>query len=149
MSLGEVAGRLTSGAICEAAGISRGALRLYEREGLIASPPRSSGGYRLYPDETVDVVAAIRLVKSLGFGLADIKELLSLLGVGDEPELRGLARRHLAALDARIAGLRELREGLQAYVDGSDFEQDDDCAALARLMRRRRAARPKLGRSRS
>jgi DNA-binding transcriptional MerR regulator len=137
--------RLTSGQVCEATNLSRGALRLYEREGLIAPPPRSEGGYRLYPEETVDLVEAIKLVKSLGFGLAEIREFLSLLGVGGaaERELRLLAKRRIAAIDARIEGLKELREGLQAFVNGEDFADDEECAAVARLLRRRRAARPR------
>jgi len=134
--------RLTSGQVCDATKLSRGALRLYEREGLIAPPPRSEGGYRLYPEETVDLVEAIKLVKALGFGLAEIREFLSLLG-GDnaaERELRALAKRHVAAIDARIEGLKELREGLRAYLNGEDFADDEECAAVARLLRRRRTA---------
>ena len=134
--------RLTSGQLCGATKLSRGALRLYEREGLIAPPPRSEGGYRLYPEETVDLVEAIKLVKSFGFGLGEIREFLSLLGAdgGAERELRALAKRHIAAIGARIEGLTELREGLQAYLSGEDFADDEECAAVARLLRRRRAA---------
>jgi DNA-binding transcriptional MerR regulator len=141
--------RLTSGAVCEAAGISRGALRLYEREGLIEPPPRTSGGYRLYPDDTVDLLEAIRMVKSLGFGLAEVRDLLALLGAGEtaQEELRALASRRLAAVDARIEGLRELRDCIAAYLDGDDFSDDEECAAISRLLAKRRAAPAKSKRT--
>jgi DNA-binding transcriptional MerR regulator len=138
---GPSAERLTSGQVCDAARISRGALRLYEREGLIEPPPRSGGGYRLYPEETIDLVEAIKLVKSLGFGLAEIREFLALLGMsaGAEKELRALALRHIAAIEARIEGLKELRVALRGFLDGEDFAEEE-CAAVTRLMRRRRGS---------
>jgi len=138
--------RLTSGQLRDATHLSRGALRLYEREGLIAPPPRSEGGYRLYPEETVDLVEAIKLMKSLGFGLAEIREFLALLGGGDERQLRLAASRHVTEIDARIAGLSELREGLQGFIDGYDFAQDEECVAMARLLRRR-SERPRRSNS--
>ena len=135
---------LTSGQLCEAAGVSRGALRLYEREKLIAPPPRSRGGYRLYPEDAVDVVEAIKLVKGLGFGLAEIREMLELLRAepGTRRDPRALAARHLAAVEARIAGLQDLRDGLAAFVAGETFEDDEECAALARLIKARARVAP-------
>lgn len=137
--------RLTSGQLCEAAGVSRGALRLYEREKLIAAPPRSEGGYRLYPAEAVDILELVKLVKGLGFGLAETREMLELLGAepDSERDLRELAARHLADVEARIAGLVELRDGLAAFAAGEPLEDDEDCAALARIIRARAAAHKK------
>ena len=34
--------------------VTRGMLRLYEREGLLAVPPRSAAGYRHYPADTAE-----------------------------------------------------------------------------------------------
>ena len=141
---------LTSGQVCEASGISRGALRLYEREGLIASPPRSHGGYRLYPGETVDLVAAIKIIKTLGFGLAEVRELLALAS-GDEAsarKLRAAAARRLREIDERIAGLKDLRECIVAFLDGETFDDDEECAALVRLLKRQRPAPNKSRNSR-
>jgi DNA-binding transcriptional MerR regulator len=140
---------LTSGQVCEASGISRGALRLYEREGLIASPPRSHSGYRLYPGDTVDLVAAIKIIKTLGFGLAEVREVLALAS-GDEAaaaKLRATAVRRLQEIDERIEGLRDLRECIAAFLDGESFDNDEDCAALARLLKRQRAVPSKSRRA--
>jgi DNA-binding transcriptional MerR regulator len=132
---------LTSGQFCVASGISRGALRLYEREGLIASPPRSHGGYRLYPGDTVDLVGAIKIIKTLGFGLSEVREVLALAS-GDEAaagKLRATAVRRLQEIDERIAGLQDLRECIAGFLNGESFEDDEDCAALTRLLKRQRA----------
>ena len=132
---------LTSGRVCEIAGISRGALRLYEAEGLLPPAPRSQGGYRLYPDETVDLIEAIKLLKCLGFALAETREFLALVAPGSpEADLQRLARRRLESVNQRIAGLTELRDGIEAYLRGEDFAEDEDCAAISRLMMRRRRA---------
>jgi MerR family copper efflux transcriptional regulator len=100
--------RLTSGQVCDATSLSRGALRLCEGEGLIAPPPRSQSGYRLYPEATVDLVAEIELLKSFGFGLAEIREFLALLSDDGRKisDLRALAVRHVAEIDAHIDGLK-------------------------------------------
>ena len=106
-----IARGLTSGALCLAAGISRGALRLYEREGLIAPPPRTGGGYRLYPDDTIGLLAMIRMVKELGFSLSEIKSLIEVLNRDgfSEEELRAIAAKRLQLIDEKMAGLAELR----------------------------------------
>ena len=61
----QAAAHLSTSALCEAAGVSRGVLRLYEREGLVPPPERSAAGYRQYPAGTVMQLQAIRGLKEL------------------------------------------------------------------------------------
>src|SRR5213594_1999406 len=70
--------RLTIGDVARQAGVRIETLRHYEREGLVASPPRSVSNYRLYPEDTVRRVQFIKRAQELGFSLKEIKELLSL-----------------------------------------------------------------------
>lgn len=101
---------LTSGKVAAAAGIGSEKLRFYEREGLIPAPPRTDSGYRLYPVETVDRIRFILRAKSLGFSLADIRELLSLQdGGGSKAEVHRLTRAHLEEVEARIRDLNRIR----------------------------------------
>ena len=58
---------LTTARLCATTGATRGMLRLYEAEGLLAAPQRSAAGYRHFPADTVDRVRAIFLLKELGF----------------------------------------------------------------------------------
>ncbi len=52
-------------------------LRYYEEKGLLNSPTRMDGGFRLYSVEDIDRLERIKELKDLlGFSLADIKEML-------------------------------------------------------------------------
>ena len=59
-------------------GISRKALRNYERLGLM--PPNKDGKYRDYSDEDVDGIWSIKLLQGVGYSLTEIHELM------DNPE---------------------------------------------------------------
>ena len=69
---------LTIGEVAKAADIGVETVRFYEREGLIAEPPRRQSGYRQYPPDTIRRLRFIRRAKDLGFTLKEIGELLDL-----------------------------------------------------------------------
>ncbi|GLX96736.1 MerR family DNA-binding transcriptional regulator [Herbidospora sp. NBRC 101105] len=62
---------LRSGQVAQQAGVNPQTLRYYERRGLIAEPPRSPGGHRAYPPETVDLLIVIKAAQRLGFTRID------------------------------------------------------------------------------
>lgn len=121
------AAHLSTGALCDAAGVSRGMLRLYEREGLLPEPPRTAARYRQYPASEVQRLLAIRSLKELGFTLRDIALLLAERDSGplDAQRLQGLAQAQLVAIDARIARLQLVR-GYVAAVAAGDLSAMDD-----------------------
>jgi DNA-binding transcriptional MerR regulator len=100
---------LTTSALCAAAGVTRGMLRVYEREGLIEAPRRTPSGYRNFPAAEVLRLQAIRSLKEIGFTL---KEIALLLDERDQGELDPQRLRELAPLTqagtvpARGAALR-------------------------------------------
>lgn len=57
-------------------GLERASIRFYEREGLLTAPRRSNG-YRDYTEENVQTLLRIRLLRSLGVSLEDIRALQS------------------------------------------------------------------------
>ena len=69
---------LTIGEVAKRAAVHIETLRYYERQGLMARPPRSRSNYRLYPAETVRRVQFIKRAQQLGFSLKEIQELLAL-----------------------------------------------------------------------
>ena len=71
-------GSLKTGQVAEAANVGVETIRFYERQKLIAEPPRSPSGYRAYPEDVIDRIRFIRQAKDLGFTLNEIRELLSL-----------------------------------------------------------------------
>ena len=73
---------MTIGQIARAADVGVETVRFYEREGLIAEPPRRMSGYRQFPPETVDQLRFIKRAKALGFALKELARALSKLWVG-------------------------------------------------------------------
>jgi len=62
-----------------ATGVGRHALRYYEREGLLGEIPRGRNNYRDYPESLTKQVRLLRSMQSLGFSLAEIREVLDSL----------------------------------------------------------------------
>ena len=120
----------TTSALCKAANVTRGQLRLYETVGLIAPQSRTEAGYRQYGSDTLNRLKAIMHLKELGFTLAEIALLLTdrEYGVFDEPAIQRLAEEVLSKIDERIAGLQVIR-GYVAPVAVGDMGvlEDEDC----------------------
>ena len=128
---------LTTTALCQAAGATRGMLRLYEREGLLALPPRSAAGYRHYPADTVERLQAIRHLKELGFGLKDIALLLNERDAlrMDPKRLRAMAREQVQRIDERLARLQVVRAYVNAVAEGDRaLLEDPECGFLLRFL---------------
>ena len=62
-----------------ATGVGRHALRYYEREGLLGEIPRGHNNYRDYPQALTKQVKLLRSMQSLGFSLAEIRQVLESL----------------------------------------------------------------------
>jgi DNA-binding transcriptional MerR regulator len=101
------------GELAAATGLSRDALRFYEARGLL-SARRRGNGYRDYPAEAVEWLCYLRTAQALGFTLAEIEQGMPLLAdpATSSTELRAALERKLADIDARIAGLAQLRTAL-------------------------------------
>jgi DNA-binding transcriptional MerR regulator len=93
-------------------GVTRRALRLYEQKQLIRPPRSVDNGYREYDRETVERVHTIRLLQTIGFSLAEVRQMIGgakvdwahTLSVQEEI----LIRRHTEIGDA----LRQVRSAL-------------------------------------
>ena len=59
-------------------------IRYYEKRGLLLSPPRTAGGYRLYDPDHLKRLTFVMRSRDLGFSMAEIEKLLSLV---DEHQL--------------------------------------------------------------
>ena len=60
-------------------GVSRHTLRYYEKEGLLSEVHRGGNNYRDYPEQAVDRVLMLRQMKTLGFSLSEIREVMQAL----------------------------------------------------------------------
>ena len=127
----------TTSALCKAANVTRGQLRLYEEQGLIAPQSRTEAGYRQYGADTLDRLRTILHLKELGLTLREIAMLLSDRdrGVLDEQGMQRLAGALLSKVDQRIASLQVIR-GYVAPVAMGDMRvlQDQDCNFVVEFM---------------
>lgn len=123
---------LSIGKLGKAAGVKVPTIRYYEQIGLLAPPERSGGNQRLYPKAALTRLSFIRHARDLGFPLEAIRELL---GLSDHPdhscaEADDIARRQLAAVEARIARLQALRAELQRMLDHCASGTIADCRVI-------------------
>jgi MerR family transcriptional regulator, copper efflux regulator len=118
---------LTTSALCQRSGVTRGMLRIYEREGLLPPPARLQSGYRNYAADTPARLEAIRQLKEVGFTLREIALLLAESDHGGltPARLRKLAREQLTAIDQRIARLQVVRDHVAAVAAGNLAALDD------------------------
>jgi MerR family copper efflux transcriptional regulator len=128
---------LSSGELCRIAGVTRGTLRVYEREGLLGLPPRGANGYRRFPSDAVQRLQAIRQLKAVGFSLREIGWLLAERDDGglSPAQMRQLAREQVTAIDQRIAQLQVVREMAAAVAAGhTELMDDPECGFLLRFL---------------
>lgn len=110
---------LRSGELAAAAGVNVETLRYYERRGLLPEPPRTLGGHRLYPPETVTLMRVIRAAQRVGFTLDEVAGLLAATPVRGRRDA-GLHQRvasKLVEVDQKLAELTAAREVLRAALD--------------------------------
>ncbi len=120
---------MRSGELAQAAGVNPQTLRYYERRGLLAEPRRTPGGHRQYPADALTTLRMIKTAQRLGFTLDEVADLVD-LGTRRHRRDAGLQRRAAAKLtevEARIADLRLIAEGLRAALDAGC----DDLAVCA------------------
>lgn len=111
----------TIGKAAERAGLSVDTLRYYEREGLLPSPRRTAARYRLYDQAAIDRLRFINRAKSLGFTLAEIRELLHLNdGGGQRDSVRTIARQRADEIGRKIDELRRVLAMLEHLVGECD-----------------------------
>jgi DNA-binding transcriptional MerR regulator len=121
----------TIGQASRHSGVSAKAIRHYESLGLIPSVPRR-GSYRLYQGEHIDAIRLIRKAQSLGFTLAELRQLGTndcapdwprfVLALSHKREALAAEIARLQALDAELAELQTTLPGLIAT--------EPDCVTL-------------------
>ncbi|WP_330303032.1 MULTISPECIES: MerR family transcriptional regulator [unclassified Streptomyces] len=106
------------GELAAQAGMSRDAIRFYEKIGLVTGR-RLANGYRDFPPEAVPWLQYVRTAQTLGFSLAEIARHGEELR--EAPDAAGalsmLFEQKIQVIDARMAELTILRAELATRVD--------------------------------
>jgi MerR family redox-sensitive transcriptional activator SoxR len=107
-------GVLTIGEVAKRSGVKASALRFYEERGLIRSE-RAGSGHRRYGRAVLRRIAFIVFAQKIGLSLDEVANQLALLPGNRVPERADwarLSRSWTTRIDARIAELERLRDGL-------------------------------------
>ena len=108
-SIGEAARR---------SGVKVETIRFYERSGILAPPPRTAGGHRVYGADAVKRLNFVRRARALGFTLDQVRGLLALADERETScaEVERLARAQLDQVRGRIDDLRRMEGVLDEMV---------------------------------
>jgi MerR family transcriptional regulator, repressor of the yfmOP operon len=112
--------------------LTKRTLRYYEEIGLLESPTRTEGGYRLYSEADIHRVESIKRLKHLlGFSLAEIRDLVradeerarvrDAWRREDDPsarlqhleEAQALVRGQMRLVEEKLTGLEDMRTALR------------------------------------
>lgn len=123
-------GQLTIGRLAERAGVHVETIRYYERRGLLASPARSTTGYRRYGDDHVWRLEFIARAKLLGFTLTEIGELFGDDHERSADEVLEAAHAKLAAVEVEMRELAARRCRLRRLAEVCTHGDGSACLAL-------------------
>ena len=129
--------RVTIGEAAAQTGLTAKAIRLYERRGLLAPAPRTEAGYRTYGDDELAVLTFIRQARAVGLRLDEIRRVLDLQRLGEQPcaTVLDLLDERLAEIDETIADLQALRHTMAAARGrADDAARDGADAVVCRLI---------------
>ncbi|HZL06108.1 MAG TPA: MerR family transcriptional regulator [Coriobacteriia bacterium] len=115
----------TVGEVAKSAHLSVRTLHHYDQIGLLKPSARTDAGYRLYTDEDLRLLQQVLFFKELGFGLEEIRGIVTSPGY-DQAEALVAQREWLAEkrlqTDAMIAAIDR---ALEALVEGVTMDKED------------------------
>ena len=101
---------LPIGEVSRRSGLSADALRFYEREGIIPPPERTGGGERRYDPAVLDHLQVVTSLRRIGFGLDEVRDLLS--AKSQHSTIRGRVEAARASIDRLESQLDEKERAL-------------------------------------
>lgn len=108
-------------------------IRYYERGGLLPSPARTAGNYRVYDDSHKERLSFIRYCRNLDMSLEEVRVLLLFKDTPSEncQAVNELLDEHIGHVAQRIRELRQLEKELRALRDTCrSSQQAGDCGIL-------------------
>ena len=106
---------LTVGAVARLAGVTVRTLHHYDEIGLLRASDRSDAGYRRYADADLERLQRILFYRELGFGLDDIKTVMT----DANSDAIGHLRRQHAMLRDRIGRLKRMAAAVEKAMEAT------------------------------
>ncbi len=107
---------LKIGELAELAGISRDALRFYEKHGLLTPTARTDSGYRLYSKSDVLRISFILSAKEVGFTLNEVHQLLELEVTKDKKscqDVKEFVDNKIQVVNQRLIEMKKIKQSLK------------------------------------
>jgi Cu(I)-responsive transcriptional regulator len=125
------------GQAAAASGVTAKMIRHYEEIGLVRPPRRTASNYRTYSASDVHVLSFVKRARTLGFSMADIKDLLALWENKDRPSasVKKIAGRHIGELKRKIAETQSLVAALEHLSRHCHGDERPECPILDDLAR--------------
>ena len=123
------------GQAASASGVTAKMIRYYDEIGLVQPASRTHSNYREYDTRQINELRFIKRGRSLGFSMEEITQLLSLWRDRARPsrEVKAIADRHLADLDARIVEMQGMADTLRHLSHCCAGDDRPDCPILMDL----------------
>ncbi|KQX55279.1 MULTISPECIES: MerR family transcriptional regulator [unclassified Paenibacillus] len=118
---------LTIGEVAKEVGINIGAIRFYERKGLLKPAARSEQNNRLYTDDDLSWLVFIKCLRETGMSVEDIKKYYDKVNEGTStlPEriklIEDQKKKLLKDIEEKEAQLVHLEEKLKRYYRGENY----------------------------
>ena len=115
------------GEVARSTGLRPSAIRYYEAHGIVPAPARTREGYRFYSNDDVDLLRFVRGLRSLGFPLDDVREVVRLRIEDTAPceAIRTVVAREAAAIERKIEDLRRTMHDLVRLQTDAERISDD------------------------
>jgi MerR family mercuric resistance operon transcriptional regulator len=125
-------GSYTIGQISRRTGVRIETIRYFEKVGLVASPPRTDGGHRVYDANHLRALLFIRRSRGLGFTPEEVRGILALGGPTNAccDEVREIASQHLENVRNKMADLARLEALLASTIERCSGEHAPSCAVI-------------------
>lgn len=123
---------LPIGTLSRLSGVHIETIRYYERVKMLAPPPRTAGGRRIYGAHDLRILVFIRRARELGFSLDEIRALLRLGGPAKAScrEVREVAAHHLEDIRRKLSDLKKLERLLAETVARCSGRIAPECPVL-------------------
>jgi len=118
--------------LAKATGCNLETIRYYENIGILAHPPRTAKGYRIYGGGDVRRLRFVMRMRDLGFNLEEVRGVLSLVDGGTQTcaEVHDRTRAHLSTVRAKIADLQRIEQVLEETAARCSGQDVPDCPVL-------------------
>ena len=119
------------GIAAEKSGLPPKTIRYYEGIGLLAAD-RAGNGYRDYSMADVHRMRFLQRCRSLGFSVAECRQLLSLYNAKnrESAEVKAVAEDKLEEIERKLAELSGLRDTLRHLVSSCHGDDRPDCPII-------------------